>query len=155
MLYVSHRGPDDAGLGLDATKEGRYSCTDDYRSSTLARLVTAHGQRIQSRHRPTVNFIAIELRTLLEKRGHQFRTETEQRSSWDYTKNTGSTFFLILMGCLPSAWGQDQKFSTGPRSMGIKPLFLLGERRWFHRFGSEINSLLARKKSTTPSICTP
>ena len=48
-------------------------------------------------------------RTLLEKRGHQFRTETDTEVILGYTKNTGSTFFLILMGCLPSPYGTRPK----------------------------------------------
>jgi asparagine synthase (glutamine-hydrolysing) len=145
-LAVSHRGPDDHGtaefpvsrvaLGhrrlsiLDLSKDGHQPMADHEKRY----WITYNGE--------VYNFL--ELRELLEKAGHRFRSRTDTEVVLNGFREWGTGLLDMINGMFAFAiWDEKEKTLFAARDkLGIKPFYYFQDGERF-LFASEIKSIIA------------
>lgn len=139
---IHHRGPDDEGYFIDekiAIGVRRLAVID--LDKVKQPIVNEDGSKILAFNGNIYNYC--ELRDDLEKRGHQFRTETDCEVMLHGYEEYGMAFLERIRGPFAFViWDKNLNKLVGARDIfGVKPFYYYDDGRSF-LFGSEIKSFL-------------
>jgi asparagine synthase (glutamine-hydrolysing) len=148
MDLLAHRGPDDSGVYL--SHQGGVGCGLGHRRLSIIDLTQAGHQPMSNEdsslrmvfNGEIYNFTT--LREELEKRGHQFASQTDSEVILHLFEDEGSAGIARLVGMFALAlWSEKTRTLILARDhVGIKPLLYYWDGKGF-LFASEINALLA------------
>ena len=141
---IAHRGPDDSGLHFDGSVglgHRRLSILD--LSSSGHQPMCSHSGHVWISYNGEC-YNHLDLRPLLEARGHQFRSTSDTETILALYEEYGVDFLHRLTGMFALAiWdGRHQRLLIARDRLGIKPLYYTVDNRRL-AFASEMKALLA------------